>query len=266
MRARAQMHDKGNAGSHEVVTDEVLQDSLEDLYAQQLAFDPENAYLVEHGSPAWIANQIRTFHWYRDYLPSAGNVLDWGCNHAPDCCLLRVWFGDRLSLYSCDLIDQRSYQVFHRFAASSYTKLQDSVLLPYPPNFFDAVIGSGVLEHVAMDYESLKEVYRVLKPGGVLIISYLPNWLSCKEFVRRVVRKRDFHRRLYGKGETKQLLKRSGFYPISVRYHTFFWERRLARFGMGRWEPELARLLAQLLPIHVFSSTLCLVGQKMTAM
>jgi SAM-dependent methyltransferase len=171
-----------------------------------------------------------------------------------------------VSLYSCDLIDQYCYAVFHRFAASSYTKLQDSVLLPYPPNFFDAVIGSGVLEHVAMDYESLKELYRVLKPGGMLIISYLPNWLSYKEFVRRVARKRDFHRRLYGKGEAKQLLKRCGFYPIAARYHTFFWERRLARFRMGRWEPELAGLLAQLFPIHVLSSTLCLVGQKMTAM
>jgi hypothetical protein len=99
-----------------------------------------------------------------------------------------------------------------------------------------------------------------------LIISYLPNWLSYKEFVRRVARKRDFHRRLYGKGDAKQLLKRCGFYPISVRYHTFFWERWLARLGMGCWEPELAPLLGRLLPIHVFSSTLCLVAQKMAAM
>jgi SAM-dependent methyltransferase len=266
MRTGSQMHEQGNAGSDAAVKEKYLQDLLEELYAQQLVLDPDNAYLVEHGSPVWIANQIRTFHWYRDYLPSAGNVLDWGCNHAPDCCLLRAWFGNLLGLYSCDLIDQHCYEVFHRFAASSYAQLEDPVLLPYPSNFFDAVIGSGVLEHVAMDYESLKELYRVLKPGGALIISYLPNWLSYKEFVRRVVQKRDFHRRLYGKGEATQLLKRCGFYPISVRYHTFFWERWLARVGTGRWEPGLARFLARLLPIHVFSSTLCLVGQKTTVM
>jgi SAM-dependent methyltransferase len=266
MQAGAQMHGESNAISHQFVTDDGLQRLLEDLYRQQLTLEPDNAYLVEHGSPGWIANQIRTFHWYRRHLPTAGNILDWGCNHAPDCCLLRAWFGDRLNLYSCDLIDPHSYEVFHRFAAASYTQLQDAVLLPYPSNFFDAVIGSGALEHVAMDYESLKELYRVLKPGGVLVISYLPNWLSYKEFVRRVARKRDFHRRLYGKGEAKQLLKRCGLYPVAARYHTFFWERRLARLRMGRWESELAGLLGHLFPIHVFSSTLCLVAQKMTAM
>jgi SAM-dependent methyltransferase len=256
----------GGAVTQEAVKNQSLQGLLEDLYRRQLALDPNNAYLVEHGNPVWIAYHIRTFHWYRAYLPATGNVLDWGCNHAPDSCLLRAWYGDRLSLYSCDLIDSHSYQVFHSFAASSHTKLEDTVLLPYSPNFFDAAISSGVLEHVAMDYESLKELYRIVKPGGVLIITYLPNWLSYKEWLRRVVRKKDFHRRLYGKGEAKQLLKRCGFYPISSRYQTFFWERILANTGIQRWEHSLAKFIAQVIPIHVFSSTLCFVAQKVAAM
>jgi SAM-dependent methyltransferase len=46
--------------------------------------------------------------------------------------------------------------------------------LPYPDNTFDAVIMSEVLEHLDHDVEALQEVYRVLKPGGVVAIT-VPN-------------------------------------------------------------------------------------------
>ena len=243
-----------------------LQELLERLYREQQALDPDDDYLAHHGSRTFIANQIRTFHWYRPYLPAAGAVLDWGCNHAPDSCLLRAWFGDQLDLCGCDFIDGARYPVFHDFARFSYARLADEVRLPYPSNFFDAALGSGVLEHAAMDYESLTELRRVIKPGGVLIISYLPNWLSVKEWALRAVRKCGFHRRLYGLGEAKQLLKRSGFYPVAARRHTFFWERLVTAAGLGRWERGLSRLLARLLPAQMFGSTLCLVGRKVTVM
>lgn len=46
--------------------------------------------------------------------------------------------------------------------------------LPYPDNTFDAVILSEILEHVERDVDGLREVYRVLKPGGVAVIT-VPN-------------------------------------------------------------------------------------------
>jgi SAM-dependent methyltransferase len=46
--------------------------------------------------------------------------------------------------------------------------------LPYPDNTFDAVILSEILEHVERDVDGLREVYRVLKPGGVVAIT-VPN-------------------------------------------------------------------------------------------
>jgi SAM-dependent methyltransferase len=243
-----------------------LQHVLEQLYREQLALEPDNGYLLEHGSQKAIANQISTFHWYRPFLPEAGTVLDWGCNHAPDSCLLRHWFGDCLSLHSCDFLEPDRYPVFHDFARSVHKRLEDEVRLPFPSSFFDAVIGSGVLEHTALDYESLKELHRVIKPDGILVISYLPNWLSIKEWVRRSVTKRDFHRRLYGRGEATQLLKRSGFYPVAARYHTFFWEQLLVAVGLRRWEQGLSSLLARALPAQVFASTLCFVARKVTMM
>lgn len=243
-----------------------LERLLDDLYRKQLALDPGNGYLISHGSRSAIANQVRTFHWYRRRLPESGAILDWGCNHAPDSCLLRAWYGDRLSLFSCDFVESSRYRAFHDFARAEHSRLDDGVRLPFSSNFFEAVIGSGVLEHTAMDYESLKELHRVLKPEGVLVISYLPNWLSLDEWIRRVIRKRDFHHRLYGLSEATQLLKRAGFYPEVFGYHTFFWERRLSAIGLRRGEQGLARMLRRILPVHVFSSTLFFVARKVFAM
>ena len=230
---------------------------LENLYRQQAIHYPNNNYLREHGSRRSIANHVRTFQWYCRYLPATGNVLDWGCQHAPDSCLLRASFADRFRLYACDFAESTRHRVFHEFAATSFTPLTDPCRLPYENQFFDAVIGSGVLEHAARDGDSLAELYRVLKPGGVLIVTYLPNWLSINEWWRRVVRRRDFHRRLYGMGETTQLLKHEGFYPVAARYHTFLWERLGA---------PLAPFLGRLVPLQWFSSTLCFVARKVRCM
>jgi len=42
----------------------------------------------------------------------------------------------------------------------------DAVHLPFAENSFDHIISTDVLEHVADDTTALKEIYRVLKPGG----------------------------------------------------------------------------------------------------
>ncbi|MCY3915998.1 MAG: methyltransferase domain-containing protein [Chloroflexi bacterium] len=46
--------------------------------------------------------------------------------------------------------------------------------MPYPPDCFDAVILSEVLEHIEDDVRGLQEAFRVLKPGGVLAVT-VPN-------------------------------------------------------------------------------------------
>src|SRR5262249_37455827 len=137
-------------------------------------------------------------------------------------------------------------------------RLDDVVALPYPKHTFDAVIASGVLEHTALEYESLKELYRVMKPDGILVITYLPNRWSVQEWKLRAIQKRNFHQRYYGMGEACRLLKRCGFCPVVADYQTFLWERLL---GVRR-DALLAQSLRTLLPIQWFCSTLCLVAIK----
>jgi SAM-dependent methyltransferase len=46
--------------------------------------------------------------------------------------------------------------------------------LPYPDDHFDLVVSNEVIEHVADDRKTLEEVFRVLKPGGRLVL-FCPN-------------------------------------------------------------------------------------------
>ena len=43
--------------------------------------------------------------------------------------------------------------------------------LPYPSNEFDSLVSFQVIEHIENDAEFVKELARVLKPGGVLVLT-----------------------------------------------------------------------------------------------
>lgn len=51
----------------------------------------------------------------------------------------------------------------------------DNEALPFPDDFFDAVFSKSVIEHIANTEHYIKEMRRVLKPGGVLILM-APDW------------------------------------------------------------------------------------------
>jgi SAM-dependent methyltransferase len=42
--------------------------------------------------------------------------------------------------------------------------------LPYPQDFFDCILSSDVFEHVRLDDQAFRELFRVLKPGGIFVL------------------------------------------------------------------------------------------------
>ena len=70
----------------------------------------------------------------------------------------------------------------------------DALNIPLPDNMFDYVIALGMLQHTPSTKKSLKELYRVLKPGGLLTCDhyrfqrgmytslYLVWWIIIKQF------------------------------------------------------------------------------------
>ncbi len=170
----------------------------------------------------------QVFEWYRRYTESASSVLDWGCRHAPDACLIAQSTGGRIDIHGCDTVDAEAYRVFHDAAGLDYRQLDHEYLLPYDAESFDVIIAAGVLEHVPMEYESIKELSRVIKKEGTLVVTFLPNRWSVHELsARRAAAYPDragqpHHLRTYGRGGVRHLLQSAGFVVTEIGFQTHF--------------------------------------------
>jgi SAM-dependent methyltransferase len=240
------------------------------IYAEQFKIS-KNEYLDAHShNLALIRRDTSIFERYSRFIPAAGAVLDWGCNHAPTACLVKMLRGDATQLYGCD-VHAEEYRAFFDFANLQYTQLTHPYLLPYDDNFFDAVIGTAALEHVPNDSESLKELYRIIKPGGVFIMTTLPNRFSYTEWLNRTLR-RPHHLRIYSLKEAKRMFLHHGFLPVASGYHQVFpslgsaggiFNSRLANKFVDAISSQ-NKAAEKLWPIRCFASNVFIVGKKVT--
>ncbi|MER6970949.1 class I SAM-dependent methyltransferase [Nocardioides sp. NBC_00850] len=60
--------------------------------------------------------------------------------------------------------------------ANAEVKEGDALSLPFADGEFDRIVAAEVLEHIHRDVDAIKELVRVLRPGGTLAIS-VPRWL-----------------------------------------------------------------------------------------
>ncbi len=113
-----------------------------------------------------------------------GRVLDWGCGHGQVSHLLRERHVDTVAF---DYREGSAHEIvrLEHFPEIEAHASGDPVLLPFADDEFDTVLSCGVLEHVARPAESLREIHRVLRPGGQLLIYKLPNRLSYLEAIAR---------------------------------------------------------------------------------
>jgi SAM-dependent methyltransferase len=239
------------------------------LYSAQCALS-DNSYLRAHSrNRAVIARQISIFERCKNFIPASGAILDWGCHHAPDSCLIKMLRGEDVQLYGCDT-GPGEFQAFFNFANLKYSQLEHPYIVPYDDCSFDAVIGGGVLEHVPNDSKSLEELYRILKPGGFFVMTALPNRLSYTEWLSRRMGSLH-HNRLYALKEIKQTFLHHGFLPVASGHHQVL--PSFATAGSAMFDsPILNRLVENLFPlneivekiwpIYCFSASIFVVGKK----
>ncbi len=101
-------------------------------------------------------------------------VLDAGCGRGFYVKVLKtIW--PNLKIFGVD-IDNRYLLQAKRISRGLNVKfLKSSVLhLPFRDAFFDRIIASEILEHIEDDEKAISEIYRVLKPGGLVIVT-VPN-------------------------------------------------------------------------------------------
>jgi SAM-dependent methyltransferase len=121
------------------------------------------------------------------------------------------------------------------FASSARMAMGDVTRLPFADAGFDKLIISEVLEHLDDDAAGMREVARVLKPGGVCAVTvpnagYPPLWDPLNYGRERLglghFRSEPLsgiwtdHRRLYSKGQLVALVEDAGLQVTDVRLET----------------------------------------------
>ena len=96
---------------------------------------------------------------------------------------------------------------------------------------FDGVTAWEVLEHVSRPRAFVAEVFRILRPGGVVALS-TPNWRSRWE--RRAQddnRRPPYHLTYWSEGPAVRLLSDAGFVNVATREKPLAWAEEV-----GRWK------------------------------
>lgn len=97
--------------------------------------------------------------------------------------------------------------------SAAETVVGDALSLPFEDATFDKIIAAEVMEHIPDDMRAMRELFRVLKPGGqvaVTVPSWLPEricWLLSEDYHTAP----GGHVRIYTRAELEAKLKSIGF-------------------------------------------------------
>lgn len=158
-------------------------------------------------------------------------VLDVGCGTGASLIDFKKIFGRSVEVYGVDVVALQidlAKQKIKQNGVWAEVEWYDGEHLSFPDQYFDAIYTSDVLGHVKNVPAWLKELNRVLKPGGALAM-FAESKLGKHAYIRNYLMKRglntdphaEFHISLYSKRELKNLLSESGF-AIKKMYSAFW--------------------------------------------
>lgn len=144
-----------------------------------------------------------------------GKLLDVGCGTGNILCKL---VNGKRELFGIDLSENMVKECKERMEDHAEIKVADAEHMPYKDNFFEVLICNASFHHYPHPEEVLKEMKRVLKSGGRLLIGEghaLQPFRALLNLSFRFSNSGDF--KSYGKNEFIRMLENNGFSLAEVK-------------------------------------------------
>ncbi len=137
--------------------------------------------------------------------PARRRALDLGCGTGQNL--------EGLARYARPVGHDSSAEALAFCRRRGHTRLVQATILPFAPNSFDIVTALDVIEHLDDDLAVLRDLYRVVRPGGLLVISvpaYQVLWTYWDQILG--------HRRRYTTARMRRVVRRAGWRVRRVSY------------------------------------------------
>ena len=136
-----------------------------------------------------MAKRLRLIERY--LLPSAKSFLDCGCGTGQYVLALRERFN--VEAHGIEFDEEKVNQAHANVVLKTAVTRADLQAIDFPANSWDYALLNEVLEHIPDDKKALEEVYRILRPGGLLFVFSPNRWFP---FETHGVRLKHSHRRV----------------------------------------------------------------------
>jgi len=165
------------------------------------------------------ANQYRKLYDLMSrWMPAKSRVLDWGSGNGHFSYFLCLAGYKTVGFSMEDFLLRPKLRKFgYKFYKG---KISEPTKLPFKDNSFEGASSVGVLEHVrefgGNELKSLKEIRRILVPGGVFVCFHLPNYYSLTETLARAFTKKFIHEYRFKENDVRKLCKASGLELLEI--------------------------------------------------
>jgi ubiquinone/menaquinone biosynthesis C-methylase UbiE len=185
----------------------------------------------------FVARREAALRFTEDFRPSREplRVLDAGCGTGA--LLDRLESRPGAEVYGLDFSGQAL--AYTRQRGHLHLVQADLTKLPFPDGTFDVITALDVVEHIREDEGALREVNRVLRPGGVLLVS-----VPAFRFLWGPHDTALQHMRRYTAAEVAGLMRRTGFrvskltYLLALLFPAFVAQRLLIRLRPHAENPQ----------------------------